>query len=109
MQGSSSESEDNNATGKGHNPDTNGGGDDDDEHDNYNDDMVWMSDAESVGSDEVAKLQDEAGDLAAVDSDDDEQVTPSLCKATIPVQSVFISPIMWVVSRPKSAQNRSCL
>lgn len=39
------------------------------------DDTKWMSDAESVGSDEVAKLHSEAGDFADIDSDHDDVVS----------------------------------
>lgn len=35
------------------------------------DDTRWMSDAESVGSDEVAKLRSEAGEAAASDNEGD--------------------------------------
>ena len=38
------------------------------------DDTRWMSDAESVGSDEVAKLHSEAADFAISDDNDDDVV-----------------------------------
>lgn len=82
-QGSSSESEDNTTTGrkgarrtKGSDGESSGGDDsggssnDEDGSDSESDEdseAGWMSDAESVGADEVSKLYSEAGDLAFVD------------------------------------------
>lgn len=86
LQGSSSESDEDIAAGRSAgrkrgrsgsgsgsgSSDCDGEGSSDSDEDSVDDDTRWMSDAESVGSDEVAKLHDEAGDL---DREDRDQVS----------------------------------
>ncbi|CAM9238180.1 unnamed protein product [Ectocarpus sp. 12 AP-2014] len=89
FKGSSSESEDETAAGKrrrrkASRSDNSGSGSDDDDENSgdsdsdgdgdKNSEADWLSDAESVGSDEVSKLYSEAGDLACSGETDDGDV-----------------------------------
>lgn len=76
-QGSSSESEDEGSRGSRAQVSGGSSGADDnssDEEESGDEEMGWMSDAESVGSDEVAKLHSEAGDWVGYSTEDDDEV-----------------------------------
>lgn len=76
-QGSSSESEDEGGPDSPRQVSRSSSGANDrssDEEESEDEDMGWMSDAESVGSDEVAKLHSEAGDWVGHDMEVDDEV-----------------------------------
>lgn len=76
-QGSSSESEDEGDAGSRRRVSGGSSGANDgssDEEESEDEEMGWMSDAESVGADEVAKLHSEAGDWIGHSTEDDGEV-----------------------------------
>ena len=91
MQGSSTESEDEDSARKGfengdnhsHSAGSGAGREGDPsiecEGTGDDEDMAWMSDAESVGSDEVAKLHSEAADMTDMGNDVVREVQVEAC------------------------------